>query len=173
VLTQASDRATVRFVVKSIVFDYVNKLYLTNYSVKQYIDPNNRVRIFFLYNMKEKIDGLWVSGEGKAKVQGTNEYVEFFKGAFDYCNMGNNFVGQTMQKIYMPIIERYGNLSLKCPININSYFMDFPLTEIQMPPLVPRVNNSWILKGSLKNKIPGKRFIRVCDLTITGSINIQ
>jgi hypothetical protein len=171
--TQTSERATDTLVVRSMNIDYSNALYLSNASIKQKLDSNNESRILVWFVIKKKMEGFWIEGEGRAKIHVTNQDCEFFKGSLDYCNMGNSFVGQTMQKLYMPIIERYGNISLRCPLNINSYFMDIPLRALQMPPLIPRFDNDWILKCSIKNKIPGKRMTRVFGFTVTGSITFK
>jgi Protein of unknown function (DUF1091) len=156
--------------VKSININYMNPAYVSNYSVKQFIDSENNSRVFIWVVLKKAVVDIRISGVGRGKKLSSDTYMEFFKGAIDVCRLTSTFLGKIAQQFYVPLILQYGNVTIDCPIQAATLYMDFPLNEVKMPPFIPNIDADYILVGSFKTRNPKKRWISICDLNITGSV---
>jgi hypothetical protein len=156
--------------IKSIDINYMNSAYVANYSVKSYTDLDNVARVSVWFVTKKVLVDIRISGVGNAKKPSTTEYIEFIKGSVDYCSLSSSFLGQAALKYCKPIVERYGNFTISCPMPIAASYINFPLSEIRLPPFIPIVNADFLLKGHIKTKIRGRRLLTISEIVITGSI---
>jgi Protein of unknown function (DUF1091) len=135
------------------------------------VDNVARVSVWIV--TKKVLADIRISEVGNAKNPKVVHYKEFLKGSLDYCSLSSSFFGQTVLKYYTPIIEQYGNFTVSCPLPIGSAYINFPLTAVKLPPFIPIQNVDFLLKVYIKTKLPGKRPTRICDLVITGTLDID
>jgi Protein of unknown function (DUF1091) len=150
----------------------MNPKYFSNYTIKQYIDENGNSRLFVWFVVKANLTNILASGVLKGKLLGVNQFSELFKGSVDFCNFSNNFVGKTFIKFYEHLWNNYGNYTPGCPMLINSYYIDIPLSEIILPPYVPKTSGEFIITATSKMRIAGKRSVKLWDGVVTSSVTV-
>jgi hypothetical protein len=116
----------------------MNRKYVSNYSIKPIVDDKNVSRIFIWFVTKKQINDIRVSGVLTAKPEGSTEFIEVIKGSIDYCNLASSFIGQIALKFYLPLLQRYGNITVDCPFKPGSRYIDFPLGDLLIPDFIPK-----------------------------------
>jgi Protein of unknown function (DUF1091) len=110
------------------------------------------------------------SGVLKGKTSGSNDFRELLKGSVDFCNLSNNFLGQTAIQFYEHIWKNYGNYTPKCPMLVGFYYVDVPLDEIVLPPFLPRFDGEFSISATSKMKISKKKTIKLWDASVSGTV---
>jgi hypothetical protein len=150
----------------------MNPKYFSNYTIKQYIDENDNSRLFVWFVVKANLTSILVSGVVKGRYSDVNKFSELLKGSVDFCNLSNNFIGKTLTKLYERLWNNYGNYTPGCPMLINSYYVDIPLSEIVIPPFVPQTSGEFLITITSKMRIAGKRSVKLWDGFVTGTVTV-
>lgn len=156
--------------VKSIDVHFVNPKYVSNYTL---ILPHqqNISQVSVSSTINNPLTNLRFSALKRGKRNGSTEFIDFMKMSLDYCNLTSSFIGQLAKTLYAPLMEKYGNFTIGCPISKGFYHFNLPLQKFELPSFVPRVNAEYTLKGSYRTKISNGKYARVCDGTVYGKIS--
>jgi hypothetical protein len=159
--------------IKSIDINYMNSVYVSNYSVKSYTDVDNVDRVSIWFVTKKLLVDVRISMVATGKTASFSGYTEFFKGSVDYCKLSGSFLGQAILLHSKQLVEKYGNMTLVCPVPIESAYINFPVSAVKLPPFIPIANSDFIVKVYIKMKLPGKRPVRICDFVVAASMKVD
>jgi Protein of unknown function (DUF1091) len=156
--------------VETLRVDYTNPKYVSNYTIKKYVDDKNGSRIFLSFRVNTNLTILLGSGVLKGKTSESHDFRELLKGSVDFCNLSNNFLGQTAIQFYARIWENYGNYTPKCPLLVGFYYVDVPLDEIKVPAFIPRIDGEFSINAVSKMKISKRKTVKLWDASVTGTV---
>lgn len=122
---------------------------------------------------RKDLVNLKYSGQNIGRKLNTNEYFEVLKGSGDFCKIPETFLGRNALLIYGPLLEKYGNITLGCPILKGSYYVDFPVSEVKVFPFIPVFDKEFNLTGSLKTQTSRKKISKIFDLVVIGSTKFE
>lgn len=146
----------------------MNPSFVSNYSIKPYIDNDNNQRGLVWFVISKKLYNVLLTINIKARKIGSIEYIDLYKGNINFCEISKSFFGKPLKELIGSVLTKNGNITFSCPIEASLQYVDFPVSDLKLPSFIPVFDNEFIFEAVGRTKLSSKKIVKLYNFTVSG-----